>query len=135
MAAFMLSSVTTTVNSVDYSQYLKSATLTVDAAVLDTTDFASVGWTEAIGGLKSGTLALEFNDDVTVTTVDDRLFALLGTVVAFTIKPTSSATSTSNPVYSGSVLITGHSLGGAVGDLAGKSLSFPTSGAVTRATA
>ena len=30
------------------------------------------------------------------------------------------------------VLVTSHSIGGAVGDLAGKSLSFPTSGAVVR---
>lgn len=134
MAVYALTSETVTINSVDYTGDLKQATLAVDAAQLDTTDFASAGWTEMIGGLKSGTLSLEFQDDVADDALDEELFALLGTVVAFTVKPTSAAVSTSNPSYSGNVLITGHSIGGSVGDLAMKSLSFPTSGAVTRAT-
>ena len=132
MSVYALTGQVVTVNAVDYSDHLKSATLTVDAAQLDTTDFASAGWTEVIGGLKSGTLALEFMDDVAANDVDEELWALLGTVVTFTVKATNAAISTGNPEYQGSVLITGHSLGGAVGDLAMKSLSFPTSGAITR---
>ena len=132
MAVYALTSQVVTIASVDYSDHLKQATLTVDAAQLDTTDFASGGWTEVIGGLKSGTLALEFMDDVADNDVDEELWALLGTVVTFTIKATSGAIAAGNPEYQGSVLITGHSLGGAVGDLAMKSLSFPTSGAITR---
>lgn len=132
MAVYALTSQVVTVNSVDYSDHLKSATLTVDAAQLDTTDFASGGWVEMIGGLKSGQLALEFMDDVADNDVDEELWALLGTVVAFTIKATNGAISASNPEYQGNVLITGHSLGGAVGDLATKSLTFPTSGSITR---
>ena len=135
MAVYALTSMSTTINSVDYSQYLKSSTLAVDAAVLDATDFASGGWVENVGGLKSGTLSLEFNDDAAATTVDDRIWNLLGTVVTFVVKPTSAAVGANNPTYSGSVLVTGHSIGGAVGELASKSLSFPTSGAITRATA
>ena len=42
---------------------------------------------------------------------------------------------TSNPKYTGSVLMKQHNLGAAVGDLGMKSLTFPTSGAVTRAEA
>lgn len=132
MAVYALTSQVVTINSVDYSDHLKSATLAVDAAQLDTTDFASGGWVEMIGGLKSGTLALEFMDDVADNDVDEELWALLGTVVAFTIKPTNASISASNPEYQGNVLITGHSLGGAVGELAQKSLTFPTSGAITR---
>ena len=133
MAIFALTSSVVTINSVDYAAYCKSATLTLDAAQLDTTDFASAGWTEAIGGLKSGTLAIELMDDFAAGEVDADLYALLGTVVAFTIKPTSAAVGAANPNYTGSILITGHSLGGSVGDLATKSLSFPTTGAITRA--
>ena len=132
MAVYALTSQVATINAVDYSDHLKSATLTVDAAQLDTTDFASAGWTEVIGGLKSGTLALEFMDDVANDDVDEEVFALLGTVVAFTLRATSGSISTSNPEYQGNVLITSHSIGGAVGDLAQKSLTFPTSGAITR---
>lgn len=135
MAVFALTSVTTTLNGVDITAYTKSVTLAVDAAQLDTTDFASGGWVEVIGGLKSGTLSIEFMDDLADSSIDNDLFDIFGTVVAFTVKGTSSAVGVNNPSYSGSVLITSHPLGGSVGDLAGKSVSYPTSGAVTRAEA
>lgn len=134
MAVFALTSTTVTLNGSAITGDLKSATLAVDAAQLDTTDFASGGWVEMIGGLKSGTLTLEFQDDLADDALDEDLWGILGTVVAFTIKGTSATTAASNPVYSGNVLITSWSLGGGVGDLAGKSLTFPTSGAVSRAT-
>lgn len=132
MAVYALTSQVCTLNSVDYSDHLKAATLTTDAVNLDSTDFASGGWTEAFGGLKSGTLALEFMDDVADNDVDEELWALLGTVVTFTLKAATGAISASNPEYTGSVLVTSHSLGGSVGDLAKKSLSFPVSGTITR---
>lgn len=132
MAVFALTAEVVTVNSVDYSDHLKQATLTVDAAQLDTTDFASAGWVEMIGGLKSGSLQLLFNDDVADNDVDEELWALLGTVVAFTLKPVSGTTGAANPEYQGNVLITSYSVGGSVGDLAAKSLTFPLSGAITR---
>jgi predicted secreted protein len=129
---FALTAEVVTVNSVDYSDHLKSATLTVDAAQLDTTDFASGGWVEVIGGLKTGTLTLEFMDDVADNDVDEELFALIGTVVAFALKPVSGTISASVPEYQGFVLVTTYTVGGAVGDLAGKSLTWPISGSITR---
>jgi hypothetical protein len=67
--------------------------------------------------------------------VDVTLFALLGTVVAFTAKATSSANSATNPEYQGSILITEYTpLDNSVGDLAKASVSWPTTGTVTRAT-
>ena len=135
MAVYALTSEYTALNAGDLSAHLKSSVLTVDVAALDTTDFASAGWTEVIVGLKSGTLALNFQDDVVAASIDSILWPLLGTVVTFEVRATSSAVGTSNPKYTGSVLITGATIGGGVGELAMKSLSFPTSGAVTRATA
>ena len=135
MAVYMLSSEYVALNGVDYSAHFKSATLVVDAAQLDTPDFASGGWVEYIGGLKSGTLSLEVQDDAANSSIDDIIWGLLGTVVTFEVRPTSSAVGTSNPKYTGSVLISSSSVGGTVGDLAMKSLSYPTSGAVTRAEA
>jgi predicted secreted protein len=132
MAAFALTSTVLTVNSVNYADHVKSCTLVLDAAQLDTTDFASGGWTEAIGGLKSGTLSVTFNDDVADNDVDEELFDLLGTVVTFALKATSSAVSTSNPEYQGSVLVTGTAFGGDVGSLAAKTVSWPITGSITR---
>lgn len=132
MAAFALTSTVLTVNSVNYADHVKSCSLVLDAAQLDATDFASGGWTESIGGLKSGTLSVTFNDDVADNDVDEELFDLLGTVVTFALKATSSAISTSNPEYQGSVLVTGTAFGGDVGTLAAKTLSWPITGAVVR---
>jgi hypothetical protein len=134
MAVMALVSTYTALNGADRSADIKSSTLTIDVNELDTTDFASAGWTERIGGLKSGTLTIEFQDDVAASAVDSVLWPLLGTVVSFEVRATSASVGASNPKWSGSVLITSHSIGGAVGELAMKSLSFPTSGAVTRAT-
>lgn len=135
MAVYALTSEYTALNGTDRSAHIKSSVLTVDAAQLDTTDFASGGWVEVIGGLKSGTLAITFQDDAADASIDDILWAILGTVVTFEVRPTSSAVGVNNAKYTGSVLINGHSIGGAVGELATKSLTFPTSGAVTRAEA
>jgi hypothetical protein len=124
----------TSVNAIDYTSYLKGATLSIDVNQLDSTDFASGGWVEMIGGLRSASLSLEFMDDFDNNTVDSRLFALLGTVVNFVWRATSAAIGVNNPEYRGSVLITQHTAGGNVGDLGMKSLTFPISGAVTRHT-
>ena len=136
MAAFMLSSTYIALSGVDYSQYAHAVTLTVDVNDLDTTDFASSGWRDVIGGLKSGTLDIEWNQDVAVSQLDSALWALLGTVVTFEVRATSAVVGTSNPKYTGSVLINGWTpFDGNVGDLAQVKSSFPVSGAVTRATA
>ena len=52
----------------------------------------------------------------------------------FEIRLSDAAVSATNPKYTGSILISQHNLGGAVGELAAKNLTFQTSGAVTRAT-
>lgn len=134
MAVFALTTTQLTLNSVDLTDHVKSVTLTVDAAQLDSTAMGSE-WTEVIGGLKSGTLAVTFNDDYDTSSVDASIWGALGTVVTFSTRATSAAVGTTNPSYSGSVLISQWIAGGQVGDLASKQVSWPVSGTVTRATA
>jgi hypothetical protein len=66
--------------------------------------------------------------------VDVTLWPLLGTVTTFEIRPTSGARSATNPAYTGSVLISKHGLGGQLGALAPLSVTYPTSGTVSRQT-
>lgn len=135
MAVLALTSCFVSINSVDMSQYVAGVEVSVDAAELDTTDFASGGWKEVIGGLKSGNCRVRFNQDFATTTVDDRLWALFGTVTAFIVRPTSSSVSTSNPNYTFSALINSLSpVTGNVGDLATLDHTWPMSGSVSRAT-
>lgn len=136
MAVFALTGARVELNGVDMSQYISAAELTVDGDELDTTDFASAGWKEVIGGLKGGSAKVKFNNDFAATTVDDRLWPLFNTVVTFRLRPTSAAISATNPEYQTSVLVNNlMPVGGSVGDLVTQDVTWPTSGAVTRAVA
>jgi len=134
MAVFALTNEYLVLNAVNLSDHVKSAVLTVDAAQLDSTAMSD-SWTEMIGGLKSGSLAVTFNDDYASGSVDATIWAALGTVVTFEVRPDAGSVSATNPKYTGSVLISQHTTGGGIGELAAKSLTFQTSGAITRATA
>lgn len=122
-------------NSVDYSAYVTGADLEVEVGENDVTTMSSSGWSARLGALKSGTLSIRFINDFGNGLLDSALWALLGTVVTFEVRPTSSAVGTSNPKYTGSVLINAwQPIAVDVGDVSEVSVSFPTSGTVTRAT-
>ena len=133
MAVMALTAEYLSINAVAMSDHVKSAALAVDVDQLDSTAMGP-GWKAAIGGLKAGTLTVTFNDDTATSQVDALLWPLLGTVVAFELRLSDAAVGAGNPKYTGSILISQHNLGGAVGELAAKNLTFQTSGAVTRAT-
>lgn len=135
MAVLALTDCYVELNSVDMSAFVTSVEIDAEVVDLVTTNFGSGGWDERIGGLKSGTFQVTFNNDFDATTVDDRLWPLFGTVTTFAVRPTSSAVSATNPSYSGSVLVNELSpISGSVGDLAEHDVTWPVSGVVTRAT-
>lgn len=135
MAKFVLTGEYVALNATALHSYIRKAELSVEVEDADVTNFGSGGWTEVIGGLKSGELSIEFLQDVAASALDSIMWPLLGTVVTFEVRATQSAVGTSNPKYTGSVLINGwNPIEGGVGDEATVSVSFPTSGAVTRAT-
>lgn len=99
-----------------------------------TTTFGS-SWKARVGGLKDAQLNITFLNDFTTTNLDATVWPLLGTVVTFEVRPTSGARSTTNPGYTGSILINSWKpIAGDVGTLATVDVSFPTSGAVSRQT-
>jgi hypothetical protein len=123
------------INANVLNTYTKKAELTVEVEDKDVTTFASLGWKEVLGGLKSAELGCEFLQSFTLAELDAIMWPLLGTVVPFEVRADQAAVGTSNPKYTGSILINGWSpLAGSVGDEATVSQGFPTSGAVTRAT-
>lgn len=133
MAIFAFTDAYVLINSVNLSDHVKSIKLDVTVNQLDPTAMGAT-YTSALGGLKSGSMQIEFHNDHAVSSVDATLWPILGTVVAFEVRPTSSAVSTTNPKFTGSVLIAGHSMGGSIGEIEGLSVTYPTSGTVTRAT-
>lgn len=123
-------------NGTELTEYCRKAELSTEVEDKDVTTYASQGWKEVLGGLKSGELGLEFLQDVAATKIDSIMWPLLGTVVTFEVRLSQAAVGTANPKYSGSVLINGwNPIEGSVGDEASVSVGYPTSGAVARATA
>lgn len=117
------------------NDHVKSATLTVDANELDATAMGDT-WKEVVGGVKAGTLSIEFFDDTAASNVDSIIWGHFntGTTITFEVRLSDAAVSATNPKYTGSVLPKSASFGGSHGELPMKSLTWPTSGAVTRAT-
>jgi hypothetical protein len=110
--------------------------LVINAAEVETTDFGSGGWTEIIGGLKSGQVTLDFHNDFGAGGVSALFQNLVGTIGTVELIPNGTAASATNPKYTAEVMINSFTpVSGAVGDLATFSVTFPTSGAVTYATA
>lgn len=136
MAHFALTNQALTFNAVDLSDHVRSSTLSVEAEALDSTTMGD-SWRESTGGLKSGTLTIEFLDDFAANEVDATVWSAFntGTAIAITTKPVNSATGATNPEYQFNILPNQHNLGGSLGEMAGKSLTFPVTGAVTRAVA
>lgn len=122
-------------NATDLSSYIKDGTLEMESEALDSTTMGSSGWSEFLAGLKSATLSFNAVDDVAAAAIDSIIWPLFGTVVTFEVRLNSAVVGTSNPKYTGSVLVNKFAIGGEVGQLAMKELEFPTSGAITRATA
>jgi hypothetical protein len=109
--------------------------IALEADDVETTNFAGGGFRERIGGLKSGTVSLDFHNDFAAGGIDSVIYPLLGGTAAVTVRPGgTAAVGTANPEYRFSVLVTEYSVEGAVGDLATFSVSWPITGEVIRAT-
>lgn len=124
------------INGTDLSEYTRKAELATEVEDKDVTTYASLGWKELLGGLKSGELSIEFLQDFAASELDSIMWPLFGTVVPFEVRADQSAVGASNPAYTGNILIKEWKpIEGSVGDEASVSVDYPTSGQVTRATA
>ena len=124
MAIFLSNGVVVTLNAVDLSDHVTSATIN---RVFDELEVTAMGDTSHVfvKGLEASTITLDFLNDTATTNVLQTLQAAWGTTVALTLKQTSAATSATNPLYSTTVLINNTTdINGAVGDISSQSLSL-----------
>lgn len=134
MASFAFTDAKVTVNAVDLSTYVRQVTLSITADELEDTAMGDT-YRSKLGGLKDWSVTLEFNADFAASAVDQTLWPLFGTTTTVTVKATSAANSTSNPQYSGSVLVSQiNPIGNSVGDLATVSVTWPGAGTLSRLT-
>jgi hypothetical protein len=134
MAKFAATDYKVTINGTNFSTNLNQVELALESDDLETTAFGGT-FRERIGGLKTGSLTLQFMQDFAASSIDATLFPLFNTLATVVITPTSSAVSTANPSYTAVCLVNSYSPhASSVGDLATFSITWPTSGTVTRAT-
>ena len=139
MARLVLTDAYVVFASTDISQYVTSVTLSSTLDVVETTGMSNTSRTR-VAGLRDNQLTLEFNQDfdaggleaiVNPTTATTKI----GTAVAMEIRPTSAVASSTNPKYTFNALVSEwQSLSGSVGELATVSVTWPISGAITKAT-
>jgi len=136
MAIFVATDFSVSINgSTALASYLTQVELKASATDVTTTAFGS-SWVTRVAGLREGSLTLTFNQDYAAATVDATLWPLLGNNATVVIRPSSSAVGTSNPAYTAICVVTDLTpVSGQVGDLATFSVTWPTTGTVTRATA
>lgn len=135
MAKMVLKAAFLSIQSNSLQTWLSKAELTTEVDEKDVTTFASLGWKEVLGGLASGTLAASFKQDVAAGALDDIMWPMFGLVVPFVARVSDAAVGASNPNWTGDVLIKQWTpISGSPGDVAELSVSWPTSGQVSRAT-
>lgn len=137
MAKMVLKAAYLSLNGVDRSDWCSKIELTAEVEEKEVTTFASQGWREVLGGIASGQLALAFRNDVDAGQLDETMWALFtaGSLVTFEVRASNAAVSTSNPKYTGQVLVKEWKpIVGNVGDVNELDVTFPTSGPITRAT-
>ena len=134
MAAFNFNNASVTINSVDLSSAVTSVTLSQTADNLETTAMGDNARTY-IGGLTTGNVDLTFNQDFAASQVEATIYPLLGTTTTVVVKPDAGATSATNPSYTFTALVTEWpTLDGDVGSVPQSSVSWPITGAITKAT-
>lgn len=134
MARIVLTNASITFASTDISSYVSSVTLSTSLDVVDTTSFGNTARTR-VAGLADNQVTIEFFQDFGSGLLESIVYPTIGTSAAMVIKPVAGTTTATNPSYSFNALVSEwQPLSGAVGELATASVTWPISGAITKAT-
>jgi len=134
MPRLVLTNASVVVASTDLSQYITSVSLNTTYDIVETTAFGNTAKTR-VAGLADNSVTFEFNQDYATSAVEQTIYPLLGTAATVVVKPVAGTTTTINPQYTFSALVSEWTpLNGSVGELATASVSWPISGAITKAT-
>lgn len=136
MARIVLTNAFISVGGVDLSDLVASVTLNSTFDVVETTAFSSTAAKTRVAGLADNSVTLEFHQDFATGEVEQTIYPLLGTASTVIVKPNGSTTSAFNPSYTCSAIISEWTpINGSVGELATASVTWPVTGAITKAVA
>ena len=135
MAKIVLNNPVITFGAVDLTGFISSVALDTKLDIIETTAFGSTAKTR-VAGLADNSISLEFMQDYAAASVEATIYPLIGTAVSIVMKPVNAATSTTNPQYTVTAIVSEWSpLKGGIGALATVSVSWPVSGAIAKVTA
>jgi len=135
MAKIVLNNPVITIGAVDLTGFISSVALDTKLDIIETTAFGSTAKTR-VAGLADNSISLEFMQDYAAASVEATIYPLIGTAVSIVMKPVNAATSTTNPQYTVTAIVSEWSpLKGGIGALATVSVSWPVSGAIAKVTA
>ena len=124
MAIFLSNGVVVTLNSVDLSNHVTSATINRTFDELEVTAMGDTAH-KFVKGLEASTITLDFLNDTAASNVLATLQAAWGTTVTLLLKQTSAIVSATNPEYQTTVLVNNTTdINGAVGDISTQSITF-----------
>ena len=136
MARIVLTNAFISVGGVDLSDLVASVTLNETYDIVETTAFSSTAAKTRVAGLEDNSITLEFHQDYATGEVEQTIYPLLGTAAAVIVKPNGASTSAFNPSYTCSAIISEWTpINGSVGELATASVTWPVTGAITKAVA
>ena len=131
MAIFLSNGVVVTLNSVDLSDHVTSATINRVFEELEVTAMGDNA-RRFTKGLETSTITLDFLNDTATGEVLQTLQAAWGTTVPITLKQTSATISATNPEYQTTVLVNNTTdINGAVGDISTQSITFTCNSPIT----
>lgn len=135
MAIIAFKDVSVTINAVDLSGNVRSATLNYEIEQQDATVMG--GQRSFIAGVQNNSLEVTLLQDFAASDVEATIYPLVGTQTTVVLKPTSSAVGSTNPSYTlTNCYLAAHTPinAGDVGAVGEVTLTF-TGGTLTKATA
>lgn len=135
MAKIVLTNPKITINSVDLTDRVAQVSLDMSFDEVETTAFGDSARTR-VAGLGDHSFSASFHQDFATSEVEATIYPLLGTTTEITVKSVNSTTTTTNPLYTFTVLVTEWApISGAVGELLTADVTWPVSGAVNKTNA
>lgn len=136
MSKFVFVNGAIVINSVDLSNHIQEVAVEMTADAVDTTSMGETGHSH-VQGLRDDSFSMTAFSDFAAAQLDATLWPIFdgGSVFVVSVWPAGTVTSSTNPKYSGTVVLTEYSpVAGAVGDASMTSLTFPVSGRISRST-
>ena len=133
MARLVFTNPSITINSVDLTDRIAQVGLDMSFAEVPTTAFGDTAVTR-VAGLGDHSVSLSFHQDFAAGEVEATIYPLLGTTTTIIVKPVNTTTAADNPSYTFTALVNAWApVSGSVGDLLTADVTWPVSGAITKA--